>query len=101
MNTYFKFKPATEYSIPVSIFTLFIIVILIRCIKETIRETIIKKFFVSHGYERMLLDVARFGGDAYYGWIRQPDESKHITGNYVDDRELRGLPIKVIKKKYK
>lgn len=101
MNTYFKFKPATEYSIPVSIFTLFIIVILIRVIKETIRETRIKKFFVSHGYERTLLDVTRFGGDAYYGWIRQPDESKHITGNYVDDRELRGLPIKVIKKKYK
>lgn len=101
MNTYFKFKLATEYIIPVSIFTLLVIVILIRCIKETIRETIIKKFFVSHGYERILLDVASFGGDAYYGWIRYPDESKHITGNYVDDRELRGLPIKVIKKKYK
>lgn len=97
MNTYFKFKLATEYIIPVSIFTLFVIVILVRSIKETR----IKKFFVSHGYERILLDVASFGGDAYYGWIRYPDESKHITGNYVDDRELRGLPIKVIKKKYK
>lgn len=101
MNTYFKFKPATEYSIPVSIFTLFIIVILIRVIKETIRETRIKKFFVSHGYERILLDVASFGGDAYYGWIRYPDESKHITGNYVDDRELQGLSLKTIKEKYK
>lgn len=101
MNTYFKFKLATEYIIPVSIFTLFVIVILIRGIKETIRETRIKKFFESHGYERALLDVARFDGNAYYGWIRHPDESKHITGNYVDDRELRGLPIKVIKEKYK
>lgn len=101
MNTYFKFKLATEYSIPVSIFTLFIIVILIRVIKETIRETRIKKFFVSHGYERILLDVASFGGDAYYGWIRYPDESKHITGNYVDDRELQGLSLKTIKEKYK
>lgn len=101
MNTYFKFKLATEYIIPVSIFTLFVIVILIRGIKEIIRETIIKKFFESHGYERALLDVAGFGGDVYYGWIRHPDESKHITGNYVDDRELRGLSIKVIKEKYK
>lgn len=101
MNTYFKFKLATEYIIPVSIFTLFVIVILIRGIKEIIRETIIKKFFESHGYERALLDVAGFGGDVYYGWIRHPDESKHITGNCVDDRELRGLPIKVIKEKYK
>ena len=101
MNTYFKFKLATEYIIPLSIFALFVILTLIRVIKETIRETRIKKFFVSHGYERALLDVAGFGGDAYYGWIRQPDESKHITGNYVDDRELRGLPIKVIKEKYK
>lgn len=101
MNTYFKFKLATEYIIPVSIFTLSVIVILIRGIKETIRETIIKKFFESHEYERTLLGVAGFGGDAYYGWIRQPDESKHITGNYVDDRELRGLPLKTIKEKYK
>jgi hypothetical protein len=76
-------------------------VILIRVIKETIRETRIKKFFVSHGYERILLDVASFGGDAYYGWIRYPDESKHITGNYVDDRELQGLSLKTIKEKYK
>lgn len=101
MNTYFKFKLATEYIIPVSIFTLSGIVILIRGIKEIIRETIIKKFFVSNGYERTLLDVASFGSGVYYGWIRHPDESKHITGNYVDDRELRGLPIKVIKEKYK
>ena len=97
MNTYFKFKLATEYIIPISIFALSVIVVLVRSIKETR----IKKFFVSHGYERILLDAASFGGDAYYGWIRYPDESKHITGNYVDDRELQGLPIKVIKKKYK
>lgn len=97
MNTYFKFKLVIEYIIPVSIFTLFVIVILIHGIKETR----IKKFFVSHGYERTLLDMASFGDDRYYGWIRYPDESKHITGNYVSDRELRGLPIKVIKKKYK
>lgn len=101
MNTYFKFKLATEYIIPVSIFALFVIVILIHGIKETIRETIIKKFFESHEYERTLLGVASFGSGVYYGWIRHPDESKHITGNCVDDRELRGLPIKVIKKKYK
>lgn len=97
MNTYFKFKLATEYIIPFCIITFIIMVILVRSIKETR----IKKFFVSHGYERILLDVASFGGDAYYGWIRQPDESKHITGNYVDDRELRGLPLKTIKEKYK
>ena len=101
MNTYFKFKLTTEYIIPLSIFALFVILTLIRVIKEIIRETRIKKFFESHGYERTLLGVAGFGGDVYYGWVRQPDESKHITGNYVDDRELRGLPVKVIKEKYK
>lgn len=56
MNTYFKFKLAIEYIIPVSIFTLFVIVILIRGIKETIRETRIKK----------LRDVVDFGSDVYY-----------------------------------
>lgn len=101
MNTYFKFKLATEYIIPFSIFALIVMVVLIHGIKESIRESRIKKFFESHGYKRTLLNVACFGGDVYYGWIRQPDESKHITGNYVEDRELRGLPVKVIKEKYK
>lgn len=44
MNIYFKFKLATEYIIPLSIFALFVIVTLIRVIKEIIRETRIKKF---------------------------------------------------------
>lgn len=101
MNTYFKFKLATEYIIPVSIFTLIVMVVLVRGIKESIREYRIKKFFESNGYERTLLGVAGFGGDTYYGWIRQPDESKQIAGNYVDDRELRGLSLKTIKEKYK
>lgn len=91
MNTYFKFKLATEYIIPLCIFTLIVMVGLVRGIKESIREYRIKK----------LLDVAGFGSDVYYGWFRYPDESKHITGNCVDDRELIGLLIKVIKKKYK
>lgn len=101
MNTYFKFKLATEYIIPLSIFTLIVMVVLVRGIKESIREYRIKKFFVSHGYERALLDVAGFGGDVYYGWIRHPDESRHITGQYVDDRDLRELSLKTIKEKYK
>lgn len=101
MNTYFKFKLVTEYIIPLCIFTLIVMVVLVRGIKESIREYRIKKFFESNRYERMLLDVASFGGDTYYGWIRQPDESKHITGNCVDDRELRGLSLKTIKEKYK
>ena len=91
MNTYFKVKLATEYIIPLCIFALIVMVVLVRGIKESIRESRIKK----------LLDVAGFGGDVYYEWFRYPDESKHITGNCVDDRELIGLLIKVIKKKYK
>lgn len=101
MNTYFKFKLVTEYIIPFCILALIVMVVLVRGIKEFIRESRIKKFFESNGYERTLLGVAGFGGDTYYGWIRQPDESKQITGNYVDDRELRGLSSKTIKKKYK
>lgn len=47
MNTYFKFKLATEYIIPISIITFIIMVVLVRSIKETR----IKKFFVSHGIQ--------------------------------------------------
>lgn len=101
MNIYFKFKLATEYIIPLSIFTLIVMVVLVRGIKESIRKYRIKKFFESNVYERTLLDVTGFGGDTYYGWIRQPDESKQIAGQCVDDRELRGLSLKTINEKYK
>ena len=101
MNTYFKVKLVTGYIIPLCIFALIVMVVLVRGIREFIRESRIKKFFESNGYERTLLGVASFGYGEFYGWIRQPDESKQITGQYVDDRDLRGLPIKVIKKKYK
>lgn len=101
MNTYFKFKMAIEYIIPLSVFTLIVMVVLVRGIKESIRKYRIKKFFESNGYERTLLDVTGFGCDTYYGWIRQPDESKQIAGQCADDRELRGLSLKTIKEKYK
>lgn len=35
MNTYFKFKLATEYIIPFCIFTFIVMVVLIRSIKES------------------------------------------------------------------
>lgn len=101
MNTYFKVKLATEYIIPLCIFTLIVMVVLVRGIKESIRESRIKKFFESNGYERKLLGVASFGDGDFYGWIRQPDESKQITGQCADDRDLRGLSLKTIKEKYK
>ena len=104
MNTYFKFKLATEYIMPLCIVALIVIMVLSRGIKETIREFRIKKFFESHGYERKLLDVAGFGDAEFYGWngwIRQVDKSKQITGRVVNDRELIVLPLKVIKELYK
>jgi hypothetical protein len=41
-----------------------------------------------------LLGVARFGGSAFYGWIRRSDNT------IVDDRDIKKLSLSEIKEKY-
>jgi hypothetical protein len=104
MNTYYNFKLTTAYIIPLCIVTLIITSALIHGVKEIIRETRIKKFFVAHGYERKFFDVENFSDTKLYrwnGWIRQTDRTKQIMGRVVNDHELVYLSLKEIKELYK
>lgn len=95
MNIYYKIKIFMDYILPFALFTAIILVIVICSTVSTIKENMIHKFFVSHGYERKLFGVPSFGDGAFYGWVRESDHKR------VDDRDIRGWSLKRIKEKYK
>lgn len=94
MNTYFKIKMYLEYIIPVAIMAIAIVYVAISYTIDSIKEKKINKFFLSHGYERKLLDVPSVGNGAFYGWKRESDH------RIVDDRDIKHLSLKEIKEKY-
>lgn len=95
MDTYFKFKMFSEYIIPIILFvTIFVIGAIVVTI-SVVKENRIEKFFISNGYKRELLGVPSFGDGAFYGWLREFDNTK------VYDRDIKGLSLKEIEKKYK
>ncbi len=59
----------------------------------TIREKRIKNFFISHGYNRKLVDISLFG-EAHYIWKRESD------GKVVDDLDIKNWSLRRIKKEY-
>ena len=95
MDTYFKFKMLSEYIIPITLVVAIIIIGVVVATISSIKEKRVKKFFESNGYKRELFDVASFGGGAFYGWVRESDNTR------VDDRDIKGWSLRDIKKKYK
>ena len=92
---YIKFKLWMEFIIPIvliiGIFTISFIALSIKYFKEKK----IEKFFKSHNYKRKLLGVPSFGNGGFYGWVRESDNK------VVDDRDIIGMNLKMIKEKYK
>lgn len=95
MDSYFKVKYFLDYALPAAVLLLSLIIWIACVIYSTSREKKIHKFFTSHGYKRKLLDVPSVGDGAFYGWIRDTDRT------VVDDRDIAGMSLKSIKKKYK
>lgn len=95
MDTYFKFKMYTEYIIPIALLVILFVVAVICVAIGSVKEKMINKFFLSHGYERKLLDVSSVGAKAFYGWVRESDYK------VADDRNIKNLSLRQIKEKYK
>lgn len=95
MDTYFKLKIFSEYIIPIILVVVIIIIGIVVVAISTIKEKRREKFFMSNGYKRELFDVAAFGSGAFYGWVRESDNTR------VDDRDIKGWSLREIKKKYK
>ena len=94
MDTYFKFKMYAEYIIPIALLIVIFIITVILIAIGSVKEKMINKFFLSHGYERKLLDVSSVGAKAFYGWVRESDYK------VADDRNIKNLSMKQIKEKY-
>lgn len=95
MDTYFKFKMYAEYIIPIALLIVIFIITAILVAIGAVKEKMINKFFLSHGYERKLLDVSSVGAKAFYGWVRESDYK------VADDRNIKNLSFRQIKEKYK
>ena len=95
MEFYFKIRMFMDYVLPIAIFATVFIIIAICITISTIKERRIEKFFLSHEYKRELFGVPSFGGGAFYGWVRESDNTR------VDDRDIKGWSFKKIKEKYK
>jgi hypothetical protein len=99
MDKYFEFKLYVDYIIPFLIFVILLVIALsvgIICyLIQYIQEKMISNFFLSYGYKRKLLGVSSVGAKTFYGWVRETDNK------IVDDRDIRSMPLKEIKKKYK
>lgn len=95
MDTYFKFKMFYEYIIPIALFLVALLIVIVVSAISSMKEKRVNKFFISNGYKRELFDVASFGDVDFYGWVREYDNIR------VDDRDIKGLSLRQIKKKYK
>ena len=94
MDAYFKFKMYIEYIIPIALLVILFVITAILIAIGSVKEKMINKFFLSHGYERKLLDVSSVGAKAFYGWVRESDYK------VADDRDIKSLSLKQIKEKY-
>lgn len=95
MDAYFKIKMYAEYIIPIALLIITFVITAILIAIGTIKEKMINKFFLSHGYERRLLDVSSVGAKAFYGWVRTSDYK------VADDRNIKNLSLRQIKERYK
>lgn len=97
MESYFKFKFYSEIIgivVGVGIVLLSISFTICSVVYRSWREKKITKFFKSHGYVRELLDVSSVGGHAFWGWIREDPR------RVVDDRDLKHMSLRAIRKEY-
>lgn len=92
MELYYKIRFWSDFIIPIVILAVVAIVCVIGIIISTYKARRIKRFFIKHGYERYCIGVPAFGNGSFYGWKRE--------SVIVDDRDIRHMSFKTIKKRY-
>lgn len=92
MELYYKIRFWSDFIIPIAIFAVLAIVCVIGITVSTYKAHRIKRFFIKHGYERYCIGVPAFGNGSFYGWKRE--------SVIVDDRDIRHMTFKIIKKRY-
>lgn len=74
------------------------LIIFIKCLVSSIKESRIKKYLESIGYKRELISTASVGTNHTYGYKRPKNDG---WSDIVRDSELRGMSLKQVKQKYR
>lgn len=84
-------------AIVIGLFALIFLLIFIKILIASIRESRIERYLISIGYKRELISTASVGTNHTYGYKRLRDDGWH---DIIRDYELRGMSLKQVKQKY-
>ena len=84
-------------AIVIGFFVLICLIILISCLISSIKQSRIKKYLESIGYERALISTASVGTNHTYGYKRPKSDG---WCDFIRDYELRDMSLKQVKQKY-
>lgn len=90
MELYFKLRFVTDI-ICLILVLLLVLLTIILCTFDMFKKAVIKKYMISHGYERKLYNTP----STYY-WVKSND-----SNDYVFEKSLFNMKLKYIKNKYK
>ena len=85
-------------AIVIGLLVLTFLIIFIKCLVSSIKESRIKKYLESIGYKRELISTASVGTNHTYGYKRPKNDG---WSDIVRDSELRGMSLKQVKQKYR
>lgn len=85
-------------AIVVGLFVLIFLLVFIKCLVSSIKESRIEKYLTSIGYERKLISTASVGNNHTYGYKRPKDDG---WCDIIRDFELKGASLKQVKQTYK
>ena len=84
-------------AIIISFIVLTCLILFIKCLISSFKESRIKKYLTSIGYKRELISTASVGTNHTYGYKRPKDDG---WSDIIRDYELRGKSLKQVKQKY-
>jgi hypothetical protein len=84
-------------AIVIGLFALIFLLIFIKILIASIRESRIERYLISIGYKRELISTASVGTNHTYGYKRVRDDGWY---DIIRDYELKNMSIKQVKKKY-
>lgn len=96
-DLYFGIK-LVIYAIVVGFFVICLLFLLFQGIKEQIRCNRINKYLTSIGFERGLIRTVAFGDNHTYGYIKEYENRYTVI---IEDNELKNMPLREIKKRWK
>lgn len=96
-DLYFRIKLIGD-AIVIGFIILACLILFIKCLISSVKESRIEKYLTSIGYKRELISTASVGTNHTYGYRRPKDDG---WSDIIRDNELRDMSFKQVKQKYK